>query len=102
MERRKGKEGETVMKHFFFTINDRRGSYTTLKIFQIKKNTAHFRGYVKVNELSTKGYRSEVFNWLINNKYIPKSYFKLSSCAWSGEGYYCKKVEDKGILIQEG
>lgn len=60
-----------------------------------------FIGPMTIWNRSNRGSLSEVFNYLMRKKIIPKKYFGLSKCEWRGPGYYCQEVEDKGIRITE-
>ena len=84
------------MKTFIFATNIHR----EISIYQIKRNKPYFIGTIGSHEHS-HGNISDVFNYLIDNKYIPKSYFNLSKNNWRGAGYYCPEIEDKGIKIIE-
>ena len=88
-------------KTFFYSIYPKSRTYgkTILNVYRIKKNAPESLGLVEVSETSTRGYDRETFIFLINNGFLPKSYYALSYCEWRGNGYYCPEVEAKGIKI---
>ena len=60
----------------------------TLKIYSNIKNNLQYIGTIKYCTASTRWADSEVYNFLIDNKYIPKKAYKYSESPCSGGGYY--------------
>lgn len=92
------------MKTFIFKENkyrNRKRNNRECVIYQIKNNTPIIIGIISYTTGSTMGAESEVFHFLIENGFIPKSYYNLSKNEWRGGGYYCQEVESKGIKIIE-
>ena len=90
------------MKTFFFYGQYQKGQLNRVcTIYQVKRNTPVYVGKVQFSTASTPGDRSEVFQKLIELGYIPKKMYNLSKCSWSGAGYYCKEVEERGYKIFE-
>lgn len=92
------------MKTFIYTREFKKSTYgrtVTCTIYRVKNNLPIYVGECKYNTGSTPGADSEVFQELIRLKLIPKSYYNLSKNDWGGTGYYCGKVEEKGIKIKE-
>ncbi len=63
------------------------GYKVTLKVYSIKQNKLLFLWLVKYYTASTMWDNSEVYNFLINNKYIPKKAFDYS-INWNSWGWY--------------
>lgn len=96
------------MKTFVYTEERRPNrvrNNRVLRIYRIINNAPKFLGSLEYTTGSTPGSDSEVFQWLINNGYVPKKYYNLSRSEsrgdWCGAGYYCPEVEAKGIKIIE-
>lgn len=89
------------MRSFLYTEVHRTVHNTTYRVYRIKNNMPLFIGPMTIWNRSNRGSLSEVFNYLMRKKIIPKKYFGLSKCEWRGPGYYCREVEDKGIHITE-
>lgn len=92
------------MKTFIFTeerFPNKKRNNRLLRIYRIVHNRPKYLGWVEYSTGSTMGAESEAFHWLMDNGYIPKSYYNLSKSDWSGAGYYCQAVEDKGCKIIE-
>lgn len=92
------------MKTFIFKkliYNSKTSNNRECVIYRVKNNIPHYIGSVYYTTGMTCGAESEVFHFLIKNKYIPKSYYNLSKNDWRGSGYYCQEVEDKGVKIIE-
>ena len=90
------------MKTFVFVVEkrpDRKKNNRLSRIYRIVRNTPKYLGYIEYTSGSSRGDESEVFGWLMDNGFIPKSYRNLSSSGWCGAGYYCQSVEDKGYKI---
>lgn len=64
-------------------------------IYKIVKNIPEYIGFVDYNTASTRGAISEVFNKLMDLKYIPKKYYNSSKTDWSSGGYYFGEVCEK-------
>lgn len=75
-------------KTFFYSIYPKSRTYgkTILNVYRIEKNAIESLGLVEVNETNTRGYHFETFIFLINNRFLPKSYYKLSYCEWIAKG----------------
>lgn len=92
------------MKIFAFVVEkrpNRTRNNRCARIYRIVKNQPKYLGWVEYSTGSTQGDESEAFHWLMDNGYIPKSYYNLSKSDWSGAGYYCQAVEDKGYKIMQ-
>lgn len=89
------------MRSFLYTKVHRTGLKTTYRVYEMKRNMPLFIGPMTIWNGSNRGSLSEVFDFLIYKKIIPKKYFSLSECNWRAPGYYCQEVEDKGIRITE-
>ena len=87
------------MKTFIYTERNNKNSTVEVSVYQIKRNNPELIGKLTYTKGSTLGADSEVLNYLIENKYIPKSYYNLSENEWRGAGYYCNKVLEKGVRI---
>lgn len=73
--------------------NNRIRNNRELTIYRIKSNRPIYIGYCEYSTSSTRGAKHEAFNYLMDNGYIPKKYYKSSECAWMGPGYFCGEVE---------
>ena len=89
------------MKTFIFYKQYVGRGKTEITIHRIIKNKPVFVGRTSYNDNSTPGAISEALQYLINNRYLPLSYYYLSENSWRGNGYYCKEVEQKGVKITE-
>lgn len=92
------------MKTYIFTKEYKKNSYgctVTAKVYRVKNNIPEYVTKVIYNTGSYRGHESEVFCELINIGEIPQSYYNLSKNDYSGGGYYCEKVKEKGIQIIE-
>lgn len=92
------------MKTFIFTeerFPNRMRNNRRLRIYRVVNNQPKYLGFTDYSTGSTMGAKSEAFHWLMDNGYIPKSYYHLSENDWQGSGYYCQAVEDKGCKIVE-
>jgi hypothetical protein len=63
-----------------------------LTIYKIKDNTPVYVGAVEYSTGSTRGAVHEAFNYLMEQGYIPKKYYKSSECGWMGAGYFFGEV----------
>ena len=73
-------------KKIFFTIRTNEKYYRlkqstdiTLKVFQSKKNRPNYIWELKYNTSTTRWEDSEIYNFLIDNKIIPKKAFDFST-----------------------
>ena len=82
-------------KHNNKTRNNRE-----LTIYRIKNNIPVYIGSYEYSTGSTRGAKHEVFNYLMNNGYVPKKYYKSSECAWMGPGYFYGDVENHYNIIE--
>lgn len=92
------------MKTYIFTTEKKKSSYgykVICDIYRVKNNKPIYVGETSFNTSSNKGEISEVFCALIKLKEIPERYYNLSKTDWHSGGYYCDKVEEKGIKIIE-
>jgi len=64
------------------------GYNITLKIYRVIKNELKYIGETKYCTASTRWTESEVYNYLIDNKEIPKKAYKLSESPCSDPWYY--------------
>ena len=64
-----------------------------ITIYRIKNNIPVYIGYCEYCSGSTRGAKHEAFNYLMDNGYIPKKYYKSSECGWRGPGYFAGEVE---------
>ena len=89
-------------KTFYYVtrVEDNKGDRIS-HIYQIKQNKPILIGYVEWRYGSTKGANSEVMEYLIEHKHLPKYLEKVSKCSWRGAGYYCPEIEDLGYYIKE-
>lgn len=93
------------MKRFYFYIQYGRalkygGCNAKARVFGLSKNGLKYLLTCEWCTSSSSGERSEVFRALIENKYIPKKWYKSSLTEWSGAGYYYGPVTKK-YLIEE-
>ena len=72
--------------------HNRKRNNRELTIYKIENNIPNYIGAVEYSTASTRGATHEVFNFLMNNGYIPKKYYKSSECDWMGAGYFFGKV----------
>ena len=68
-------------------------------VYRIKDNTPHYIGHFSYSTGATRGAQHEVFNYLMDNGYIPKKYYNSSVCAWRGAGYFVGEVEKNYSII---
>ncbi len=83
------------MKNFIYKETrypNRTRNNRELTIYKIKNNTPEYIGSLEYSTASTRGAQHETFNFLINNGYIPKKYYKSSECSWMGAGYFFGEV----------
>jgi hypothetical protein len=73
--------------------NNRTRNNRELTIYHIKNNMPVYIGNYEYSTGSTRGAKHEVFNYLMDNGYIPKKYYKSSECDWMGPGYFYGNVE---------
>ena len=83
------------IKHHNRTRNNRE-----LTIYKVKNNMPEYIGTLEYSTASTRGAQHEVFNYLMNNGYIPKKYYKSSECAWRGAGYFDGNVTKLYNIIE--
>jgi hypothetical protein len=69
-------------------------------VYRIKHNIPEKIGYFKYSTGSTRGAQHEVFNFLMDNGYIPKKHYNDSACAWRGAGYFYGAVTEKYNIIE--
>lgn len=74
---------------------------TEITVYRIMRNKPVFVGRTSYSNGSNCGAKSEAFQYLINKKELPASYYNLSKNSWCGSGYYTPQVEKKGIKIIE-
>lgn len=72
--------------------HSRKRNNRELTIYKLEKNTPKYIGSVEYSTGSTRGAIHETFNYLMNNGYIPKKYYKSSECGWIGPGYFFGEV----------
>lgn len=70
------------------------------KIYRLKHNKPILIGYHEYSTASTRGGVHEVFNYLMENGYIPKKYYTSSRCDWCGDGYFFGEVEKHYNIIE--
>lgn len=90
------------MKTFVYVetrYHNRKRNNREARIYRVVNNQPKYLGVTSWSSGATRGSDSEVFQWLMDNGYIPKSYCALSESAWQGKGYYCQAVEEKGYKI---
>ena len=63
-------------------------------VYKLRNNTPEYIGFFAYSTASTRGAKHEVFNYLMNNGYIPKKYYKSSECGWMGAGYFFGEVTE--------
>ena len=91
------------MKTFVYVetrYHNRKRNNREARIYRVVNNQPKYLGFTQWSTGSTMGSDSEVFHWLMDNGYIPKSYYALSENEWRGKGYYCQEVEKKGYKIK--
>lgn len=71
-----------------------------LKIYRIKNNKPEYIGLIKFSTSSTRGAQHEAFNYLMDNGYIPKKFYKSSECAWRDAGYFYGEVTKHYNIIE--
>lgn len=74
---------------------------TEITVYRIMRNKPVLVGITYYYNGSNCGAKSEVFQYLIDEKELPASYRNLSKNSWCGSGYYTQQVEKKGIKIIE-
>lgn len=80
--------------------NNRTRNNRELTIYRIKNNIPVYIGTCEYSTGSTRGAKHETFNYLMDNGYIPKKYYKSSECAWMGPGYFFGDVEKHYNIIE--
>ena len=91
------------MKTFIYkevAFHNRTRNNREVTVYQIKQNKPLYIGFFSYSTASTRGAQHEVFNYLMNNGYIPKKYYKSSECAWRGAGYFFGEVENHYSIIR--
>ena len=88
-----------IFKKLIYNINT--SNNRECVIYRVKNNIPQYIGSVYYTTGTTCGAESEVFRFLIINKYLPESYYNLSKNDWRGSGYYCQEVEDKGVDFEQ-
>lgn len=73
-------------------LSNRTRNNRELTIYRIKNNTPVYVGTCEYSTGSTRGSIHEAFNYLMDNGYISKKYYKSSECAWMGPGYFFGEV----------
>ena len=79
------------MKYFIFTEtahHNRTKNNRECTIYRVKDNKPKYIGTLYYSTGSTRGDVHEVFNYLMENGYIPKKYYNSSVCDWQGAGYF--------------
>ena len=76
------------------------GSIMRCSIYKITKNIPEYVGFIDYSTASTCGAISEVFNKLMDLKYIPKKYYNSSKSDWCSGGYYFGEVCEKYKIIE--
>lgn len=71
-----------------------------LTIYRVKNNKPEYIGIKKFSTGSTRGAQHEAFNYLMDNGYIPKKYYKSSECDWMGAGYFYGEVTNHYNIIE--
>lgn len=92
------------MKTYIFTKEYRKSrNYENVlcNIYRVKNNKPVYIGVARFSTGSSRKAISEVFCTLIELKEIPQSFYNLSKTDRRSGGYYCDKVEEKGIKIIE-
>ena len=91
------------MKTFIYTKkspNDKKlVGQIEINIYYIKNNKPTHIGTTFMKLGLSKGADSEVFNYLIKWKYVPKWYRTISPNMDGGCGYYTPEVRDMGLNI---
>lgn len=82
-------------KHHNRTKNNRECT-----IYKIKNNRPQYVGTVEYSTASTKGAEAEVFQYLMENGYIPKKYYTSSKCDFMGAGYFFGEVTELYNIIE--
>lgn len=92
------------MKTFIFTeerFPNRMRNNRRLRVYRIVKNTPDYLGWFDY----TTGMGSSqtmAFQWLIENGFIPKKYYKLGTETYgSPEGHYSPNLPDYGYQVIE-
>lgn len=83
------------MTTFIFSITEqpRKHNNVYATIYRLKHNNPEYIGRFEFSTASMRGYKHEVFNYLMDNGYIPKKYYTSSRCEWRGDGYFFGEVE---------
>ena len=91
------------MKTFVYTQrtpnNKKLAEQIEINIYQIKHNKPTHIGTTYMKLGLSKGADSEVFNYLIARKYVPKWYGTININMDGGFGYYTPEVRDMGLDI---
>lgn len=91
------------MKHFIFKETrypNRIRNNRELTIYRIKDNVPVYVGSCEYSTGSTRGAVHEAFNYLMDNGYIPKKYYRSSECAWRGAGYFFGEVTKHYNIVE--
>ena len=91
------------MKTFIYTQrvpnNKKLADQIEINIYQIKHNKPAHIGTTYMKLGLSKGADSEVFNYLVKWRYVPKWYRTISANPDTGGGYYTTEVRDMGLDI---
>lgn len=82
-------------KHHNRTRNNRE-----VTIYRIKNNLPVYVGTAEFSSGSTRGAQHEVFNYLMDNGYIPKKYYNSSCDPWTGPGYFFGEVTNYYNIVE--
>lgn len=91
------------MKTFIYketAHHNRTRNNRTITVYALKNNRPQYIGTFDYSTGSTRGGQHEVFNFLMDNGYIPKKYYTSSECAWMGAGYFFGKVTEYYNIIE--
>ncbi len=91
------------MKTFIYKVTtypNRTRNNRELTIYRVKENIPIYIGSHFFSIGSSRGDQHEVFNYLMENGYIPKKYYNSSKCSWRGGGYFAGEVENFYRIIE--
>lgn len=89
------------MKRFYYIITETKptklygGRYKYANIYTVKAGKIIYCCKAHWHTSSYRGEKSEVFQALMANGYIPKKYETSSKCDWRGAGYFAGIVADR-------
>lgn len=87
------------MKTFYGIVSKKTDKVWEIIVYRISRNTPKYIGEFQFNYGMSKGFESEIFQFLVDKKLIPRKLLGCSLKEGRGEGYYCQEVMEKGYRI---